>query len=100
MIMCVTVQRLKQEVDHMTRLSQQKDSENAIIAEMLESTLTRLEETGGVTQDTEVNYIRENLGLKKEVKCSSAGIEVGFGDPCSLFFAVSFRVTLLVKCHI
>ena len=69
MIMCVTVQRLKQEVDHMTRLSQQKDSENAIIAEMLESTLTRLEETGGATQDTEVNYIRENLGLKKEVKC-------------------------------
>ena len=88
----------------MTRLSQQKDSENAIIAEMLESTLTRLEETGGAIQDTEVNYIRENLGLKKEVKCSSFGNRSwGLGSlfpSCMLFFAVSFRVTPSKMSHL
>lgn len=58
----------------MTRLSQEKESENVIIAEMLQSTLARLEEVKGQQAsgatgggDAEVSYIRENLVLKKEV---------------------------------
>ena len=70
----VREQRLKHEVDHMTRLSQRKEGENAIITETLHSTIVRLEEVKGQLasgatdgMDAEAKYIRENLGLKKEV---------------------------------
>ena len=58
----------------MTRLSQRKEGENAIITDTLHSTIVRLEEVKGQLaggakdgMDAETNYIRENLVLKKEV---------------------------------